>query len=81
MKVYVQIVDKSTGIYQTGGIEEPVASGKEIENALLHFGVSYGSVIWENPNYGKVDGTSKELTILWQQQTKCMFIHTMSMII
>ena len=39
MKVFVQIVDTKTGIYQTGGIEEPVKEGFEIINALAHFGI------------------------------------------
>jgi len=47
-KVYVQIVDTLTGISQTGMIEEPVKEGHEIENAIKHFGVIYGEVIWNN---------------------------------
>lgn len=37
MKVYIQTVDTLTGIHQSGLINEPVQTGKEVENALLHF--------------------------------------------
>lgn len=46
-KVYLQIIDSKTGIYQTGGIEEPVVSSKEIDNALGYFGIRYGDVDWK----------------------------------
>lgn len=48
MKVYVQIIDTKTGIYQHGMIEEPVVKDSEIPNALKHFGVIYGEVEWYN---------------------------------
>ena len=47
-KVYVLIVDTLTGISQNGMIEEPVKENLEIDNALKHFGVIYGEVIWNN---------------------------------
>lgn len=47
MKVYIQVINKMTGIYQQGMIEEPVVKGKEVENALAHFGISYPAVDWE----------------------------------
>ena len=50
MKVFVQIVDTLSGISQTGMIEEPVVKGQEIQNALKHFGVVYGEIIW-NSNF------------------------------
>lgn len=46
MKVFIQIVDKRTGLCQHGMIDEPVISGSEITNALKHFGVIYGEVEW-----------------------------------
>ena len=46
MKIYVQVVDTKTGIYQTGMVDEPVIKGSEIDNALRHFGVLYGEVEW-----------------------------------
>ena len=48
MKVFVQVIDTRTGVYQTGMIEENVIEGKEIENALLHFGVS--DIKWKPVN-------------------------------
>lgn len=48
MKVYVQIIDTKTGIYQHGMIDEPVTKGFEIANALKHFGVIYSEVEWYN---------------------------------
>lgn len=67
-KVYVQIVDSSNGISQTGGIQEPVSSNKEIENALLYFGIKEREIIWEcTSDYckiGKLEGTSKIISII-----------------
>ena len=63
-RVYVQVVDTKTGICQNGSIEEPVIEGQEIANALKHFGVSYKNVEWENPNYGKVTGTYKVVSVI-----------------
>lgn len=67
MKVYVQVIDTKTGVYQTGMIDEPVMKGLEIQNALKHFGVIYNEVSWKNDSfntgstlqYGHIDGTSK----------------------
>lgn len=56
-KVYVLIVDSLTGISQTGMIEEPVKENHEIENAIKHFGVIYGEVIW-NSNFVNNDVTN-----------------------
>lgn len=68
MRVYLQVIDKITGIYQTGMINEPVVKGKEVENALKHFGVSYGTIEWEHQSetfkYGKIEGTSKIISIV-----------------
>ena len=66
MRVYVQVIDTFSGIYQTGMIEEKVQEGHEIENALLHFGAKYGEINWEvkQPNFGfgKIRDTFKVVT-------------------
>lgn len=66
-KIYVQVIDNFTGIYQTGMIQEPVSKGKEIENAVAHFGVSYGTVNWTSKEekfmYGEVEGTTKVVIV------------------
>ena len=72
MKVYVQIVDSKTGIYQTGMIDEPVKEEYQVLNALKHFGID--SVNWAIDyietldkckfRYGKVEGTTKVVVIL-----------------
>ena len=76
MKVFVQIVNTLNGISQTGMIEEPVVKGQEIQNALKHFGVIYGEVIWNsnfvnsdvanNPRLlsGYVEGTGKIVNVV-----------------
>ena len=53
-KVVVMIVDTKTGVSQFGVIEEPVQEGFEIENALRHFGVDRGHVIFESENNDKI---------------------------
>lgn len=77
MKIYIQVIDTRTSIYQTGMIDEPAMKGQEIVNALAHFGVSYGSVTWDaklnidmiedNPYTvwtGRVDGTTKVVSVI-----------------
>lgn len=67
MKVFVEVIDTVSAIYQFGMIEEPVIKGKEIDNALAHFGVSYGSVNWlykDKVKYGEIEGTSKIVTVV-----------------
>ena len=77
-KIYVQVIDNFTGIYQTGMIQEPVSKGKEIENAVAHFGVSYGLVVWDIKRdidfnqdnvygmmTGRVDGTTKVVSVVY----------------
>ncbi len=67
MKVYIQIIDTITGIYQQGMIDEPVEKGLEIENALKHFGVPLGGcstkIMSETDKYytifGEVDNSNK----------------------
>lgn len=70
MKVFVQVIDTRTGVYQTGMIEENVIKGKEIENALLHFGVS--NIKWKPVNqienadsyFGEVTNTTKVVSVI-----------------
>lgn len=69
MKVHVIIIDKKTGVYQQGMIDEPVVKGKEIENALKHFGASYGEINWifdqnNQIKYGEIIGTTKIVSII-----------------
>lgn len=66
-KVFIQIIDTINDISQYGKIEEPVVKGKEIDNALAHFGVSYGNVNWlykDKVWYGEIEGTSKIVTVV-----------------
>jgi len=68
MRVYIQIVDKYTGIYQCGVIDEPAQD--PVENAIKHFNV--GDVKFQTsvnlPDYssyiGEIIGTSKVITII-----------------
>lgn len=67
--IYVQVVDKTTGIYQCGKIEEPVQKGFEIQNAIGHFGIKASEVEWKHSEkesfaYGEVIGTNKCLTVI-----------------
>lgn len=66
-QVFIQIIDTISGISQYGKIEEPIVKGKEIDNALAHFGVSYGNVNWlykDKVWYGEIEGTSKIVTVV-----------------
>ena len=78
MKVYIQVIDTRTGVYQTGMIDEPTMKVQEIVNALAHFGVSYGSVTWDVKHdidfvqdnvysvmTGTVDGTTKVVSVIY----------------
>ena len=78
MKIYIQVIDTRTGIYQTGMIDEHTVKGQEVVNALMHFGVSYGTVIWDvkvpvdmiqDNTYtimtGRVDGTTKIVSVIY----------------
>lgn len=72
MKIYVQIVDSISKISQNGMIEEPVKEGLEISNALGHFGVGLGYVVWKSSididgtivKSGIVEGTSKIVNVI-----------------
>ena len=70
MKVYIQVIDTITGVYQTGMIDEPVQKGYEIKNAIEHFTSSninwiseteYNKIISKT---GKVEGTTKVISII-----------------
>lgn len=68
MKVFIQVVDTKTGIYQCGMIDEPVKKGLEVQNALGHFGVDYSNIEWgfksDLSMIGKVRDTTKIISII-----------------
>lgn len=68
MKVFIQIVDVKTGVYQTGMIDEPIQKGFEIANAIGHFGININNVDWETKtnlnSFGKITGTTKVVSII-----------------
>lgn len=68
MKIYIQIVDTNTGIYQTGMIDEPIQKGFEIANAIGHFGVNFNTVNWNKESdlymFGKIINTSKIISVI-----------------
>lgn len=62
-KVAVMIVDTRTGVSQFGVVEEPVKEGFEVENALKHFGVDRGHVVFSsNEDGGLLNGYVEETT-------------------
>lgn len=63
MKVYLQVIDTRTGVYQTGMLDEPTKEGFELRNALEHFGVNYLDVMWEDKHFGKVEKTTKVVVV------------------
>lgn len=66
-KVAVMIVDTKTGVSQFGVIEEPVQEGFEVENALKHFGVDRGHIIFdasETCRTGYVEETTKVVSVV-----------------
>ena len=68
MKVFVQIVDKQTGISQYGMIEESIQKGFEIANAIGHFGININNVKWkynqDSEKVGIVEDTIKIINIV-----------------
>ncbi len=68
MKVFVASVDERTGAYSSAMIDESVAESFEIQNALGHLGVSYGTITWEiktdKYGFGRVDNTTKVVTYI-----------------
>lgn len=68
-KVAVMIVDTRTGVSQFGVVEEPVEEGYEVDNALKHFGVDRGHVVFESDESGKmstgyVEETTKVVSVV-----------------
>ena len=69
MKVYIQVVDTRSYIYQCGMIDEPVQGFNNcISNALIHFGINPNDIeLEQNDNkhyYGKVKETTKVVSII-----------------
>lgn len=68
MKVFVEIVDIKSFIYQNGMIDEPIQKGFEVANAIGHFGLNFHEIEWENRSdlhfFGRVKGTSKVVSII-----------------
>lgn len=69
-KVFVQLVDTKTGGYQFEMIQEPVADGYEVLNALKHFGIdsidwtiSDVQELWES-KFGVIKDTSKVVSVI-----------------
>lgn len=77
-KVAVMIVDTKTSVSQFGVIEEPVKEGFEVENALKHFGVDRGNVLWDTTGIiktGFVEGTTKVVSVVCPQNVYILMIH------
>ena len=72
MKIFIQVIDSRTGIYQTGMINEPVQKGFEIANALAHFGANINEIKWISEHIdenfktktGVIEGTTKIISIV-----------------
>lgn len=66
MKVFVQVINITNGIYQEGMIDEPIKKGLEVANALGHFGIDINTVEWTSTDatedYESKFGTIKETT-------------------
>ena len=71
MKVYVQVINITNGIYQQGMIDEPIKKGLEVANALGHFGIDINTVEWTSTDatenyeskFGAVKDTTKIVTV------------------
>jgi hypothetical protein len=71
MKVYVQVINITNGIYQQGMIDEPIKKGLEVSNALGHFGVDINTVEWTSTDatedyeskFGAIKDTTKVVTV------------------
>lgn len=69
MKVYVEIVDTKSGIFQCGMIDEPIQKGFEILNAINHFiAVRESELEWEyeipSAKFGRVVDTTKVISVI-----------------
>ena len=71
MKVFVQVINITNGIYQEGMIDEPIKKGLEIANALGHFGIDVNTVEWTSTDatedyeskFGAIKETTKIVTV------------------
>ena len=71
MKVFVQVINITNGIYQQGMIDEPIKKGLEVANALGHFGIDINTVEWTSTDatedyeskFGAVKETTKIVTV------------------
>ena len=71
MKVYVQVINITNGIYQQGMIDEPVKKGLEVANALGHFGIDINTIEWTSTDatedyeskFGAIKETTKVVTV------------------
>ena len=71
MKVFVQVINVTNGIYQQGMIDEPIKKGLEVANALGHFGIDINTVEWTSTDatenyeskFGAVIDTTKIVTV------------------
>ena len=71
MKVYVQVINITNGIYQQGMIDEPVKKGLEVANALGHFGIDINTIEWTSTDatesyeskFGAIKETTKIVTV------------------
>ena len=71
MKVFVQVINVTNGIYQQGMINEPIKKGLEVANALGHFGIDVNTVEWTSTDatedheskFGAVIDTTKIVTV------------------
>ena len=71
MKVFVEVINITNGIYQQGMIDEPVKKGLEVANALGHFGIDINTVEWTSTDatedyeskFGAIIETTKIVTV------------------
>ena len=71
MKIFVQVINVTDGVYQQGMIDEPVKKGLEVANALGHFGVGINAVEWTSTDatedyeskFGIIKDTTKIVTV------------------
>jgi len=66
MRVFVQIIDKKLGSYQSISIDEPVQKGFEVMNAIKHLGPTEADIEWDINNeeykFGRIKETTKVIT-------------------
>ena len=71
MKVFVEVINITNGIYQQGMIDEPVKKGLEVANALGHFGIDVNTIEWTSTDatedyeskFGAIKETTKVVTV------------------